>query len=308
LGTIRDKRAGSRFDIRMPALVQWLLYFGRFCNGFPVFDMTSIQHTFTQASPLLLTLGLAFILRFIMLTAALWIMLRVQELPYSVAGMVASSALACVFDMIPLVGHPAAVAVLLLCVIRMTRAHFIDVRFTVAISYAVLFLMQMLVLSALPDKLTAYARTRAVDAIQHPEEDPTGFGDDATDTAKATVAAANPDAGHAAPLLKSNDVAQVIGASAPAPAPAPAPKPVVGAPSAREVGEFAHDFALKGVFNNSRDSQVIFFTGSKTYTIGYGESLRVETPHGDTTVRLEKVADNSAVLEVAGGTVPLKLR
>jgi hypothetical protein len=251
-----------------------------------------------EALPWLLPISLAFVFRFILLTAALWIMLKIQDLPYHVAGVIGSAALASAFDMIPFVGHFAAVGALTFCVLMLTRSHFVDVRFTVAISYAVLFLMQMLVFSALPDQVTAYARTKAVNAFQQP-------GDDADPNAPPASTSPAPATEHQPPILGSNDVARVTGASETPAAPA-APVAVV-APAKTNV-ELARDFSLKGVFNNSRDSQVIFNTGSKTYTIAYGESLDVETPHGHATVRLEKVTDSSAVLNVGGQLVPLSLR
>src|SRR5579859_4641727 len=104
----------------------------------------------THYLPILLPLGITFLSRFILLTTALLIMLRCQGLNYSIPGLIGSALLASMFDMIPLFGHFAAVGVLLFCVLKMTRSHLVDVRFTVSISYAVMFLMQMLLLAVLP--------------------------------------------------------------------------------------------------------------------------------------------------------------
>lgn len=259
------------------------------------------MHTFlVESLPWLLPIGLAFIFRFILLTAALWTMLKMQDLPYHVLGVLASSALASAFDMIPIVGHPAAIAALTLCVLRLTRSHLVDVRFTVIVSYAILFLMQMLVFSALPDKVTAAARTKVLGALQQPgDTDPT---DEVTGRGPAGAA------DQPSQILKTKDVLKLTdGSEAPATsAPPVAPAPV--AAPAKANANVTRDFALKGVFNNSRDSQVIFDSGSKTYTISYGESLDVETPHGHATVRLEKVTDSSAVLNVEGQRLTLSLR
>src|SRR4051794_30865695 len=96
--------------------------------------------TILESWPWLMPLCIALVCRVILLAISLLILLRMQDLNYNLPGLIASAVLASGFDMIPFVGHYMAVSVLLLCVLKLTRAHFIDVRFTVVVSFAVMFL------------------------------------------------------------------------------------------------------------------------------------------------------------------------
>ena len=62
----------------------------------------------------ILPLCLAFATRCVLLGLALWQMLKVQDLNYTIPGVIGSAVLASVFDMIPLLGHPLAASVLLI--------------------------------------------------------------------------------------------------------------------------------------------------------------------------------------------------
>ncbi len=59
-------------------------------------------------------------------------------------------------------------------------------------------------------------------------------------------------------------------------------------------------FALKGITRNDAKSLVMIDTGVKTYTFAQGESLEVRTPEGKAHVSLERISDDSVILNVAG--------
>src|SRR5208283_938023 len=87
------------------------------------------------------------------LLGLLWIMIKIQKLNQSVAykflGLLGAATLATGLDMVPYAGHGLAVAALLLCVKKVTRAPYIDVLFTVAISYALMFGVNLFILGSL---------------------------------------------------------------------------------------------------------------------------------------------------------------
>jgi hypothetical protein len=254
--------------------------------------LTNLLHLVWDYLPVILPLGIYFLTRFILLSAALWILLRAQDLNYTIPGMLGSAALASAFDMIPFGGHYAAVGVLLFCVLKLTRAHFIDVRFTVAISYAVMFLMQMLLLTAMPGDLQVFARSPKVARVLQA----TTGGDNEADLAEMNAAPVV-----AKPIVSTNEVVQ-------APAPtnaAPAPKPVV-APAANPAPDLSHNFSLKGVMKSS--GLVIINTGTKTYTVGLGETTAMDTAGGKVDVSVESIADTSAVIKIGGVPTTLQLR
>lgn len=249
--------------------------------------------------PLLLLAAGTFLSRFVLLTASLWVLLRVQNLNYNIPGMLGSAALASLFDMIPFVGHPAAMGVLLFCVIKLTQAHFIDVRFTVSISYAVMFLLQMLILSVMPGELRAFARSRNVD--QSPIVRMTASGDESDN-----LETKPPSAGATNQVSKTDE-------PVPAPTPTPAivpsvPKAAPAAPLENPAIRLARSFSLKGVTKNSRASLVMVNTGTRNYTIQQGESVSMETADGKVEVSVESVGETAAVLKIGGISTPLQLR
>src|SRR5579862_5037514 len=102
----------------------------------------------------IIILIISFGVRTILLTLMLWVMVKLQKLNYFFVGLLASAALACALDMIPYAGHYLAVAVLYFCIWKITGASlFPDTAFTVAVSYALVFAVNMLCLTALMGNL-----------------------------------------------------------------------------------------------------------------------------------------------------------
>src|SRR5262245_47992453 len=141
----------------------------------------------------LIVLGFAigFAIKTAFLLLALWIMVKIQKFQFTFWGLLGSAAAASALDMIPYVGHFLAVPVLYICLLKVTREDFTGVVFTAAISYALVFAMNMFVLSSMmgdlrPD-LHASARGRGGDlqAVQATD----GGDEDDSDSDAAPAAA-----------------------------------------------------------------------------------------------------------------------
>jgi hypothetical protein len=271
--------------------------------GYGFWDFTMTTHKLLlDIGPWVVPIAIALVCRVLLLCIALLILLRMQDLNYSIPGLIASATLASAFDLIPFVGHPAAVAVLLLCLLKMTRAHLVDVRFTVMVSYAVMFLMQMLILSAIPGDLRAHARSKNTDQVV--QETPDGAEPDDEDT---NIVAVMPEQSVAS--ATTNVISTNIAAVKKVPEPAKAePIAVVRRTSTKPATEIVKGFKLNGVLTNARESTAIFNTGVKTYTVKIGDEASLETPDGRVEVRLEKVTQDAAVFSTEGDTVVLRLR
>lgn len=247
-------------------------------------------------------LCIALVCRVILLGISLLVLLRMQDLNYNIPGLLASATLASGFDLIPFVGHYIAVSVLLLCVLKLTRAHFVDVRFTVVVSYAVMFLMQMLILSALPGDLRAHARTAKTDNATQETLD-----DEETDGASTNQVVAMAE--HPVVNQATNKSPTPIDAAKKPAEPIKTVAVTAALPSSTKSGsEIARSFKLNGVVANSRESTAMISTGVRTYTIAVGEKVSVETGNGRIDVSLEKVTGDGVTLNVGGESVPLRLR
>lgn len=257
--------------------------------------------------PVILPLGVYFLSRFILLSASLWILLKTQDLQYNIPGMLGSAALASAFDMIPFVGHYAAVGSLLFCVLKMTHSHFVDVRFTVAISYAVMFLMQMLILSAAPVQLGVYARSPKVARAL-------GMSDTTDETRVTAVPSKNPDdtdTDEASQKSAPTPTNTTVTASKPEVVPATKPdvasaaKPAT-APATKPTADLSRNFSLKGVMKEA--GLVIISNGKKSYTVGLGETVAMDTGSSKVDVSVASIADTSAVIKIDGVPTTLQVR
>jgi hypothetical protein len=220
----------------------------------------------------ILIYGIEFAVQFAFLVAALWIMLKLQKLEYNVPGLLGAAALASAIDMIPFVGHPVAVGVLLFCMMKVTRSDYVDVMFTVFVGYALMFGMNLFLLGALLGDLRPSAReSDGMEAMEQYDQE--------TEPDEAMV----PDEPDAKPP----------------PAPASSSKAAEEA-STKEQPSTASGFSLKGLTKNAQNSVAMVHTGTKTYTIGVGETLSMDTPKGKVSVKLETVNDNSVVLSIGG--------
>jgi hypothetical protein len=238
---------------------------------------------------------IAFTARAVILTALLWIMVKIQRLQYSFPGLLGSAALASGLDMIPLVGHYLAVPVLYVCIWKVTRADlFPDAVFTVAVSYALMFGVQLFFLGALLGDLRPSARS------VHLNQNVAGEIASEDSPAGPTNAAPAADQKRHAPATaktSSTNTQRMLAA---------ATNSVKPGPSRPE--RIASQLTFKGLTRNARQSTLVLDTGVKTYTLVYGEPELVQTRLGAVPVRLEALGDDYVVLNVDGEAIRLSLR
>ncbi len=238
-------------------------------------------------------LAIGFAVQTAFLFVSLWVLIKLQMLHWNFLGILGASAFVTALDMLPF-GHFFSFAALALCVWKLTRPDFYtDVIFTVGISYALTFCLNLFLLGALmPDlrynsaktelavsRLEARARTRAAAETNSPP------ATNAPDLAPAAVA--------------PNPPAKPVLAAAPAPHATNAPDPaaVLRAVTAK--------FSLKGISKGVNQQLATVYTGVRIYTIGVGETVDMVTSNGRLPVHCEELGENKAVLDVAGQQVTL---
>ena len=220
----------------------------------------------------ILAFSVEYLVRCAFLLLALWLLAKIQRFQCKFLALLGSAALATGLDMIPLVGHYVAVPVLLFCLKKATREDYINVAFTVGISYALVFGMNLFLLGAMLGDLRWSARSshkhEAVAQEEQPAEQPAAPGQ-----------AAKPE--------------KIF---------LPMPATPVVQPKKPTV---ANGFALRGLSTGASNSTAIVFTGVKTYTIALGETFPMDTANGRVNVSLRKLTESSATLVVAGEPVEL---
>jgi hypothetical protein len=221
---------------------------------------------------------LEFLIETGFLLLALWFMVRIQKFQYTFIGLLGSAALASALDMIPYVGHYIAVPVLYICLLKVTREDLVGVVFTSAISYALVFGMNLFVLASLMGDLRASARER--------------------DEANPLTVAQVLDTGE-------SDVIDADDRPMP-PTSTPAPATTQTADHASTAPDPSRGFVLKGVINTGSRSTAMISAGGKTYTLMLGESTIVQTATGRANVTLEKVGESSATINIGGSRVELR--
>ena len=211
-----------------------------------------------------------FAAHFVLLTVALWIMLKLQKLDYNFPALLGSAVLGGGLDMIPHFGHLLAVPVLYFCIWKMTRASmFPDAAFTVVIAYALMFAFNMLMLTALIGDLRPDLRA------DNQSQSATDHG---TNLEETTILGTNtsPPGTNAAVISKNAALA-------------------------------AKDLTVKGVTRNGANSSVSIKAGTKTYFVGMDQATLITTDDGILSVRLAALGDSKLTLEVGGEPVALPL-
>ncbi|MDR3457927.1 MAG: hypothetical protein P4N60_10810 [Verrucomicrobiae bacterium] len=217
---------------------------------------------------LLIGLLIAFVAHTVLLTVALWVMIKLQGLNYNFLGLLGSAVLGGGLDMIPFVGHPLAVVTLYFCIWKMTQASmFPDAAFTVVVAYALMFAFNMLVLTALMGDLRP--------DLHHPRA---GEPDDSTNV-----------------MLESAGVITN---------PPVAAKPAVVSKAATQA---AKDLAIKGVTRNGDSSSVAILAGGKNYFASLNKVTLIQTGDGVLSVRPTALGDKTVTMEINGEPVTLPL-
>ncbi len=240
------------------------------------------------------------------LLVALWIMIKIQKLEYTVIGLLGTAALTSLLETIldPLLGvyfsTPIIVIVLTFCVWKLTRADMVDVGYTVGVGFALILGMNLFLLGALMGDLRPSARQKnSFDeemhevaanhrpALANEPERPASASDRAPETVVAT-----------APSAARNQSANSVRAVR-------QPKPS----AAKSTDEIARLFTLKSVTMNGNNSMAIISTGVKSYTILLGESIAMQTSGSNSAVvRCQAIEEDSVLLDVDGHSVALPLR
>jgi len=215
----------------------------------------------------------------VVLFALVWILIKLQKLDqhlkFHFLKVLAVAALASGLDTIPYFGHYLSVSALLLGIKIVTGSPYADVLFTVGISYALMFAVNLFVIGSLMGDLRPSARDAGSPAQW--QDTP---GEQAVKTEPETVAKTNP------------------------PAPAAAPKPAPQG-SAKPAQAGATRFTLKGISRNGAKSVVTIDTGVKAYTLFLGDSLNMQTADGTSRVRFENLDADWVTLNVDGKPVKL---
>jgi hypothetical protein len=215
----------------------------------------------------------------VFLTIALWVLVKLQKFQFTFLGLLGSAAVASVFDLIPLVGHYLAVTALFLCMMKATREDRFSLIFTVGVSYALTFGMNLFLLSSLMGDLNNLrVKARGRDAV------PSTFQPFETDD------------------LYMNDTVQTTNATSEKTAVDAKP---LGASSASSQPEKPNGLELRGIINGPKAASVMISAGSKTYSLFPGDTVHAEIETGTQEIRLLKVIKNTAVLSVDGQEVRL---
>ena len=243
------------------------------------------------------------------LALALWIMLKLQKLHWSIPGVLGSAILASGLDFIPYVGHYISAAVLLFCIAKLSRPDsYTDVIFTVGIAYALMFCMNLFLMGAMMDDLKPFIQVKA-DSKEAEGNIPSAAILDQTNQSMAKTAPATEPGGKTDSTNSSTNQTPVAPATentTPVPTTQPDLKTnVVSVPlSARDI---VSKFKLKGVSKSASQTLAMISTGTKTETIGRGESIQVDTAKGRVVARCEAVSEHEVVMNVEGEKVTLQL-
>ena len=309
-------------------------------------------------SGILLSRLIEFALQTAILLGLLWGMIKIQKLDqrfeYNFLGLLGSAALATGLDQIlqMTLGHfigiyfasylstPIVVTVLLLCVKKVTQAPYVDVVFTVAISYALLFGVNLFILESLMGDLRPSARSPdEFEIVTQQQEIKKEYqtaiktnppASKANPPAPSTPAKsikpaekAAPKTNPPAPGVPTNPTKPATRAVPPTHLPAPGAStnslkppvavvpetnpPAPGTPTnakppipAKPIGVLVKYFVVKGVTANAAKSSVTIQCGTKIYTIFLGETALTQTPDGPIPVHFKNLGEDWVVLEING--------
>jgi hypothetical protein len=269
----------------------------------------------------LLSRLIEFALQTAILLGLLWGMIKIQKLDqrfeYNFLGLLGSAALATGLDQIlqMTLGHfigiyfasyistPIVVAVLLLCLKKVTHAPYVDVVFTVAISYALLFGVNLFILESLMGDLRPSARNSEEFEIVTQQQ---VIKKEYQTAIKTNLSA--PKANPAAPSAPTNSTKPVKEAAPMTNLPAPSASTNSASQSpAKPVEALAKYFVIKGVTRTAAKSAVTIQAGTKIYTVFLGETALMQTPDGPIPVRFKDLSEDWVVLEINGEPAKLPI-
>jgi hypothetical protein len=214
--------------------------------------------------------GIEGFVRFVLYSFILWIMIKIQKFNYNWPGLLLVSGASIAISYIPWVGPYLAYPVLIFGLRSVTGADIApDIIFTVGITRAVMFCVNLFIIGALmgdlrPD-LNASARTDGEEAEMAEVEDE-----------EEEESAPQKEAGPSYTLANSKH-----------------PK--------------AKDLTLRGISINSSRAMAIVGAGRNFHTVSTGECFKVQSGNISTTVRCDEIT-KSFVLLTLDGTDHVKLQ
>lgn len=220
-------------------------------------------------------------------TGLLWGMIKVQKLNYHLGGLFASSFVAMLVGMIPIVGGYLSYAVLLLCLWKCTGAEIVpDVVFTVCIAGALMFCFNLFAIGALMGKLR-----------------PDLAADGSDDAGISLVDSFNEGAESESEDPDAAEEGATQGRS-----PKKSRRSGESASVANSVGT-PHPLVLKGVSVNTPHVSALVFDGRRTQTVFINEPFAAEFREGRARLTCRKIArDGVLVVTDRGEQVVLKLK
>ena len=231
----------------------------------------------------IIALVISYAARTVLLTLLLWIMVQLQKLNYSFLGLLGSAALASALDTIPYFGHYLAVPVLYLCIWKVTQASLMpDAIFTVVVAYALMFAVNVMLFTALIGDL----RPSAMPDANERDEPPPAVLETETPPAPAIPRTNHPPAAIAR-----------VDTNAPA-------KPAKPAKSADEI---LKAITVKAATDNGAKSLLTISAEKKIYTLTMGQPAAVPLADGVCHLRLVRISESWATVEVNGEATYLRI-
>jgi hypothetical protein len=286
-------------------------------------------------------LSLGFVGQTVILTLALWIMLKIQAFDWNAFGLIGCAALACALDRIPFVGWEISGVVLLLCVKKLIHSRtFTDALFSVVVAYAITFAFNMFVLTAMVGDLrhSTMVRARFSNSAATSAAQPAGSTNASASTpgahagtattqdpSESTPAATAPEStpAHAAapavhldpdaaagasattaPTTATNNSATVATTTQPAPIEPYTDTNRLNA--LRLAGDIMKHFYVKGVSQGATISIAMISNGTRNFDILAGDIVQLQTSDGRyVAVKCESVGDDQVIVSVEGVKVTL---
>jgi len=210
--------------------------------------------------------------KWLVYTGLLWGMIKIQKLNYNVLGLFGSSLAATLVAFIPYGGSYLSYVVLVICLWKCTGAEIApDIIFTVGISGALMFCVNLFVIGALMGDIRPdFAANARGDSEQ---TEMAGDAEDDSDESDETE--------------ETNAVAKPAGLA-----------PVVN-PAPLKTGDGS--LVLKGVTFNANRPLVMIAGGGRVHTVTTGETFTVTLPKSKTKWRCVQVTKTSAVVKSEQG-------
>lgn len=239
---------------------------------------------------IMLAVGVA---HWLVYTALLWIMIKIQKLNYNLPGLLGSSLLATALDQIPVVGIYLGFAVLVFCIWKCTGAEISpDVLFTVGVAGALMFCVNLFLLGSLMGDLRGSPALAdgdfadEVDGIKMETELEEEFAGETVVTIPATN------------WMQTNRV-QSVPVKITAVTSTPAPM--------RDANTLPVQLTVKGISMNGAQRSAMIADGHGIRDIRLGDSFAINSDKGRMVLVCEEITGSSVILAAEGTRVKLSL-